>query len=94
MNEVFKACGVDELRTHYFSLLYRFFSVIAKADDAITPEEGKWLERLMSLSQTSKNYETDAFVVTGNVIEWKSDDKAQKPIEKQESNLTNNYYPI
>ena len=94
MNEVFKACGVNELRTQYFSLLYRFFSVIAKADDTITQEEGKWLERLMSLSQTSKNYETDAFVVTGNVIEWKTEDKKQQPKEKQESDMTNKANPI
>ena len=94
MNEVFKACGVNELRTQYFSLLYRFFSVIAKADDTITQEEGKWLERLMSLSQTSKKYETDAFVVTGNVIEWKTEDKKQQPKEKQESDMTNKANPI
>lgn len=94
MNEVFKTCGVNELRTQYFSLLYRFFSVIAKADDTITYEEGKWLERLMSLSQTSKNYETDEFAITGNVIEWKTDNNVKRSKEKQELDIANRANPI
>ena len=34
MNEVFKACHSEDLRTQYFSLLYRFFSVILKSADS------------------------------------------------------------
>ncbi len=61
MDDVFKTCNTEDLRTQYFSLLYRFFSVIAKADDHISPEEGKWLEKLMFFSTTRKDYDLDAF---------------------------------
>lgn len=61
LNELFKSCDSSDLSVQYFSLLYRFFSVIAKADDHISIEEGKWLERLMSYSSTSKDYGLDAF---------------------------------
>lgn len=61
MDDVFKSFKTEDLRTQYFSLLYRFFSVIAKADEHISPEEGKWLERLMFFSTTKKDYDLDAF---------------------------------
>lgn len=35
--------------------------MIAKADDHISPEEGKWLEKLMFFSTTRKDYDLDAF---------------------------------
>ena len=69
MNEIFKACNTDDLRTQYFSLLYRFFSVIAKADGHITPEEGKWLGMLMSYSTTSKDYGLEVFEKEAGIVE-------------------------
>ena len=75
MSEVFKACNSEDLRTQYFSLLYRFFSVIAKADNHITPEEGKWLEILMSYSTTSKHYGLEEFEKKASVDEKQTKEK-------------------
>lgn len=84
MNEVFKACNAEDLRTQYFSLLYRFFSVIAKADDHITPEEGKWLEMLMSYSTTSKDYGLEVFEKKANVDEKETKEKQAVPNAKND----------
>jgi type VII secretion ATPase EccA len=66
------------LVVQYFSLLYRFFSVIAKADDTITTEEAKWLEQLMSLSQSSKHYENDSYMYDDGTIVWKDSQDSQE----------------
>ena len=84
LNEVFKACKEEDLRTQYFSLLYRFFSVIAKADDHITPEEGKWLEMLMSYSTTSKDYGLDVFEKKASVDERQTKEKQTPQNNKSE----------
>ncbi len=57
MDEVFKTINRHDLVVQYFSLLYRFFSVVAKADDKITPVESRWLEKLMSYSNSNDNKE-------------------------------------
>lgn len=85
MNEVFKACHSEDLRTQYFSLLYRFFSVIAKADDHITPEEGKWLEMLMSYSTTSKDYGLEVFEKKASVDEKQTKEKQVTPNAKNDN---------
>jgi AAA+ superfamily predicted ATPase len=84
LNEVFKACNAEDLRTQYFSLLYRFFSVIAKADDHITPEEGKWLEMLMSYSTTSKDYGLEVFEKKASVDEKQTKEKQATPSAKSD----------
>ena len=61
MDDVFKSFNTEDLRIQYFSLLYRFFSVIAKADDHISPEEGKWLERFLFFSTPQKDYCMDTY---------------------------------
>ena len=61
INEVLKTCNQKDLITQYFSLLYRFFSVVAKADGTITDEESTWLENLMSYSQGTSNHVLDKF---------------------------------
>ena len=40
----------DELVSKYAILLYRFASIIAKADDVVTEKETKWLEHIMSFA--------------------------------------------
>ena len=85
MNEVFKTCKEEDLRIQYFSLLYRFFSVIAKADDHISPEEGKWLERLMSYSTTSKDYGLDVFEKKASVAEREVKEKRSPQNNKSEN---------
>lgn len=84
LNEVFKACKAEDLRTQYFSLLYRFFSVIAKADNHITPEEGKWLEMLMSYSTTSKDYGLEVFEKKASVDEKQTKKKQVTPNAKND----------
>ena len=61
LNEIFKACDYEDLKMLYFSLLYRFFSIIAKANDIISQEESKWLEKLMLYSTISKGNDLQIF---------------------------------
>ncbi len=67
LNELFKLCGLKDFQTEYFSLLYRFFSVIAKADNTISVQEGKWLEKLLSFSNSSKDYGLEEFEQKANI---------------------------
>lgn len=75
VDEIFQELNLKELSIKYFSLLYRFFSVVAKADGHITKDESKWLQNLMSYSilnkkQTQKNdeqtKEKDSSIVNPN----------------------------
>ena len=43
-----------DLHNQYVMLLYRFASLIAKADHEITPEEVRWLNRIVELKSDSK----------------------------------------
>ena len=91
IKEVLNACGLHDLVVQYFSLLYRFFSVIAKADNTVTPEETKWLEQLMAFSQSSKHFENESYLYNDGTIVWKdlqgSEEKENKktdnPIKKE-----------
>lgn len=94
LKEIFNACGLHNLVADYFSLLYRLFSVIAKADDTVTPEESKWLEQIMSYSQTSRTYENETYALKGNVVEWKMLDDKQQNIDKQEPQNVTQSNPI
>lgn len=78
LKEVFKACKNNDLSIRYFSLLYRLFSVIAKADNKITPYESRWLEKLMSYTKTSDDYGLDAFEKLAN-----------KPVERSQDGTLN-----
>ena len=84
IKEVLNACGLHDLVVQYFSLLYRFFSVIAKADDTITPDEAKWLEQLISFSQSSKHYENDSYLYDDGTIVWK-DSKDNQEIKNEKT---------
>lgn len=87
LNEVFKSCNSEDLRTQYFSLLYRFFSVIAKADDHIMPEEGKWLEMLLSYSTTGKDYGLEVFEKKASIDEKLSKEKQATPIARNDDKI-------
>ena len=63
MKDIFIVCGRHDLIIQYFSLLYRFYSVIAKADDNVTPEESKWLENIMSFASKVSKDEEKSFSV-------------------------------
>lgn len=49
--EMMRADGIDdELVSKYAILLYRYASIVAKADDFVTEKETKWLEHIMSFA--------------------------------------------
>lgn len=74
LNEVFKACNSENIRILYFSLLYRFFSAIAEADDHISSEENECLEALKSFSNKRQVQNTSE--------KSQNDDKDQTKEEK------------
>lgn len=79
IKNILEECKNRDLLIKYFSVLYKFFSVIAKADNTISSEEARWLEKLMSFSQSSSFYETEDYSRKDNIIEWKPQIKAEKP---------------
>lgn len=83
INEVLKRCNQKELITQYFSLLYRFFSVVAKADGTITDEESAWLEKLMSYTQGTSDYVLDNIGQTSDI-----NDKVSETSKAQEDSTT------
>jgi len=44
-----------DLQKKYLVLLYRFSSIIAKADDVITEKEEQWLSKLLNFEKSQKN---------------------------------------
>ena len=56
--QILNRCRREELYTRYFTLLYRLFSVIAKADNTITENEANWLKTIMELNRQSPKEET------------------------------------
>ena len=58
VDKIFQELNMRDLSLKYYSLLYRFFSVIAKADDHISQAESTWLQRLMSYSILNRNNES------------------------------------
>ncbi len=90
IKEVLNSCGLHDLVVQYFSLLYRFFSVIAKADNTVTPEEAKWLEQLMAFSQSSKHYENESYVYDDGSIVWKDFHDHKEKENKNKNKKTDN----
>ena len=67
-----------ELSKKYMVLLYRFASVVAKADGKITKEEEDWLSQLLAMTEADKENnkeQSDARITQGN----------SNPIEELES---------
>lgn len=83
IKEVLERCKNKDLIIQYFSLLYKFFSVLAKADNTITYEEGMWLQKLMSYSQTNQENKEKDYSIKGNIIEWNLQNKE----ENQQENI-------
>ncbi|MCL2074406.1 MAG: DUF4236 domain-containing protein [Marinilabiliaceae bacterium] len=63
-----------EMKSKYLILLYRFFSIVAKADNIITKDEQKWLSELLNLSE-NKNEEKTKITETDFQLETKSTKK-------------------
>ena len=55
IGQVLKRCRRRSFYTRYFTLLYRLFSFIAKADESITENEAKWLNKLLDLNPQREN---------------------------------------
>lgn len=83
IKKILERCNNKDLIVQYFSLLYKFFSVIAKADNTITHEESMWLQRLMSYSQTNQDNKGNDYSIKGNIIEWNIHDREEKHTEKK-----------
>ena len=87
LKEIFNACGLHDYVVKYFSLLYRFFSIVAKADNTVTPTESKWLETLMSYSTTKKDYGLDSFEKKASEEEIQKKEEQVSSIEDQTNPL-------
>ena len=55
IGQVLNRCKRRSFYTRYFTLLYRLFSFIAKADGAITKNENIWLNNLLELNPQKEN---------------------------------------
>lgn len=55
IGQILNRCRRDDLYVRYFSLMYRLFSIIAKADNTITEDEANWLKLLMDFTQDNDN---------------------------------------
>ena len=55
IGQVLNRCKRRSFYTRYFTLLYRLFSFIAKADGAITKDENIWLNNLLELNPQKEN---------------------------------------
>ena len=75
IGQVLKRCRRRSFYTRYFTLLYRLFSLIAKADDSVTENEAKWLNTLLELNPQRENV---------NIVFNVGEDPSYKPITTKE----------
>lgn len=55
IGQILNRCRRRSFYTRYFTLLYRLFSFIAKADGSITENEANWLNKLLELNPQRDN---------------------------------------
>ena len=55
IGQILSRCRRRSFYTRYFTLLYRLFSFIAKADGSITENEATWLNKLLDLNPQKAN---------------------------------------
>ena len=75
IGQVLKRCRRRSFYTRYFTLLYRLFSYIAKADESVTENEAKWLNTLLELNPQRENV---------NIVFNVGDTPSYKPITPKE----------
>ena len=63
IGQVLSDCGSDDDRVKYFSLLYKLFSVVAKADGTIDDYESNFLESLMGYGTVSSHYNINDYMM-------------------------------
>lgn len=78
IGQVLNRCRRRSFYTRYFTLLYRLFSFIAKADDSITKNEDIWLKKLLELNPQKEN--VNIVFNVGEASSYKS------PVPKEETN--------
>lgn len=99
IGQVLNRCRRRSFYTRYFTLLYRLFSFIAKADGSITKNEDIWLKKLLELNPQKDNVNivfnvvaTPSFTPTSSKDKTKeqemNESKKEKSVEsnEQESN--------
>lgn len=78
IGQVLNRCRRRSLYLRYFTLLYRLFSFIAKADGSITDNEAKWLNTILELNPQKENI---------NIVFNVKEDSIKQPITpKTETN--------
>ncbi len=90
IGQVLNRCRRRSFYTRYFTLLYRLFSIIAKADGSISNNEAKWLKTILELTPQRENVNI-VFNVEGDSYKQSvlSKTESNKPkINPQESNPT------
>lgn len=87
VGQILNHCRRDDLCIRYFNLLYRLFSIIAKADNTISEAESKWLMLLMEFTvQTTKgkvNFVVDKeSAINATITKADTDKMISSPIDK------------
>ena len=87
VGQILNRCRRDDLYVRYFNLIYRMFSIIAKADNTVTEREANWLKLLMDSAMKSSKKDLDFNIEntqSTNKIATKPDTtkKALDPVDK------------
>lgn len=94
IGHILKRCRRRSFYTRYFTLLYRLLSFIAKADETVTENEAKWLNKLLELNPQKENVnivfnvsEVPSYkpITPKEVIEKKEPEKQAEPGSQESS---------
>ena len=68
IGQILNRCRRDDLYVRYFNLLYRLFSIIAKADNTITEDETTWLKLLVEFTQRNSKDDVSFNVFSSSTV--------------------------
>jgi ATPases of the AAA+ class len=92
IGQVLNRCKRRSFYTRYFTLLYRLFSFIAKADNSITENETIWLNKLLELNPQKENVnivfnvgEASSYKPIGPQEQFKKQESDRQKSDNQES---------
>ena len=68
IGQILNRCRRNDLYVRYFNLLYRLFSIIAKADNTITEDETNWLRLLMEFTQQDSKDDVNFHVADSQTV--------------------------
>lgn len=89
VHEILLSCSLDSTITLYFSLLYRFFSIIAKADGNISEIESYTLSEIMSYSKAKGDSSLTQFEGLLGISMTKKPKPVSKPIAPNKGSDSN-----